>query len=155
MTGLPGGGDPPPMVALDFAVTNALGQGHWDETLKGPLEAAKAYSRRKNRHARTEAACAEAGIIFEPIVLETQGGVEPRAAAILHRIAALAAGAEGLEVERAKADLLQRLAIIIARAGARAIQRRTVPAPQTTSARTLKRTFGEIANLEAPSGHFL
>ena len=98
LTGLPGGGNPPPgaKVALDFAVINALGQGHWDETLKAPLEAAKEYSRRKKRYARTEAACADVGIIFEPIVLETQGGVEPRAVAILHRIAALAAGAEGL-----------------------------------------------------------
>ena len=124
---------------------NALGQGHWDQTLRGPLEAAKAYSNQKKRHAQTEARCAQAGIVFEPIVFEIQGGVEPRAAALLHRIAESVAAAEGLDVAKTKSEFLQRLGVIIA-----PVQRRGEQKQISTAARGLKRALGEIAGLAVP-----
>ncbi len=90
---LPGGTFPSGAtnVALDFAVVNALGQSHHAETFSAPLKAAIAHSKRKCSHARTKERCEEAGIAFEPVVIEIQGGIEPRAAAILHRVAEMVA----------------------------------------------------------------
>ena len=113
-------------VALDFAVINALGQGHLDRTLEGPLHAAIAYSQRKSSYKDTRAACAAENIAFEPIVFEAQGGVEPRGAAILHRIAEAVATVEGKDVVKIKSQMLQRLAVILARGCASAIRRRDV-----------------------------
>ena len=114
-------------VALDFAVINAVGQGHCDRTAERPLGAAIAYSRRKTLYRNTGAQCAAEGIAFEPIVFEAQGGIEPRAAAILHRIAEKVATIEGADPARIKAQMLQRLAVIIARQNAAAILRRAGP----------------------------
>ena len=111
-------------VALDFAVINGCGQGHWDKTFDGALKAAVAYSEQKANRNNTRVRCREAGLAFEPMVFETQGGIEPRAAAVLHRIAAAVAVVEEADVETTKSVLLQRLAVIIARGNAKAIQRR-------------------------------
>ena len=132
LRGLPGG-DPLTngrRVALDFAVINALGQGHLAETRQGPLKAAIAYSDRKAMFQNTRAQCAQEGVVFEPIVFEAQGGIEPRAAAILHRIAECVATAEGGCMRRVKAQMFQRLSVIIARSGAAAIRRRAAAPTQ-------------------------
>ena len=63
--------------------------------MSGQTKAAVTYSKRKCDHARTKERCAEAGRTFETIIFENQAGVEPRAAAILHRIAEAVAEVEG------------------------------------------------------------
>jgi hypothetical protein len=124
--GLPGGDSAvrSGKVALDFAIVNALGQGHFDDTAQKPLRAAVCYSMRKSLHLNTKALCEQAGISFEPMVFETQGGVEPRAAAILHRIAGAVAKVEAAELSTIKSQMLQNLAIIIARGAANMVNRR-------------------------------
>ena len=114
-------------IALDFAVINALGQQHRDQTLVAPLQAAVAYSDRKAAYQNTREQCEAEGVTFEPIVFEAQGGIEPRGAAILHRIVGAVAAAEGTDATRLKSEMLRRLAVIIARASARAIHRRQAP----------------------------
>ncbi len=144
--GLPGAPAPPDAsrVALDFAVINALGQNHHEETLDAPLTAAQNYNQRKRRHLRTGEKCAAAGIAFEPVVIEAQGGVEPRAAAIFHRIAEGVAVAEGRDAGECKRTLLQRIALIIARANARSVRRRGSQSLAPTAAnRGLKRALAE------------
>ena len=79
---------------------------------------------------------------FEPMVFEMQGGVEPRCAAILHRIAAAVATVEDADLHMIKSAMLQRIAILIARGNARAIKRRDVSRsasfhPSIASARLL------------------
>ena len=133
LTGLPGG-DPPSngrKVALDFAVINAMGQGHLDQTRRGPLTAAIEYSKQKAAYLNTRSQCEQEGIVFEPIVLELQGGIEPRAAAILHRIAECVAAVESTPLAKLKASMFQRIAVIVARSSALAIRRRL---PSRTSA---------------------
>ena len=129
MKGLPGGRAAPSdrQVALDIAVINALGQQHRDETLQSPLRAAIGYSEHKALYQNTRQQCESESIVFEPLVFESQGGVEPRAAAILHRIAGAVAAAEGGNAARLKSEMLQRLAVAIARFSARAIHRRRAP----------------------------
>ena len=111
-------------VALDFTVINALGQGHRTETLEGQLVAATRYSKKKCDYLDTQRKCAEEGIAFEPMVFTCQGGVERRAAAILHRIAECVAAAEEKEIETVKGEMRQRLSILVARGNARAVRRR-------------------------------
>ena len=61
------------------------------------------------------------------MVFEVQGGVEPRCAAILHRIAIAVAAAEGSDIQVTKAALLHRIAILIARGTAESVRRRDAP----------------------------
>ena len=113
-------------VALDVAVINALGQDHRRRTAEQPLAAAIAYGKRKANYQSTKARCIQEGIAFEPLMFEAQGGIEPRAAAILHRIAELVAALENGEVAKLKAQMMQRIATIIATQNALAIARRDV-----------------------------
>ena len=102
-------------MALHFAVGNALGQGHHGGTFAAPLTAAVSYGERKCTYGCTKERCAEARVAFDPIVFEIQGGIEPRASAILHRIAEGVAAAEDLDLVACKKALLDRLAPIFAR----------------------------------------
>ena len=130
-------------VALDFAVVNALGQGHVSETLQGALTAAAAYSQRKRRHDDTQAKCAAEGIVFEPMVFEAQGGVEKRCAAVLHCIAEAVATAEERDPAVIKQELLQRIGLALLRSNARAVRRRAPPVEAAT--RRDRRLIGAAA----------
>ena len=72
------------------------------------MQAAVAYSTKKASHLDTRSKCELAGMAFEPIVLEAQRGIEPRAAPILHRIARALAAAESADVNAVKAQMLPR-----------------------------------------------
>ncbi len=85
------------------------------------------YSNRKCTPKDTQAHHEATHIAFEPMVLEAQGGIAPRAAAILHRVAECA---EGGDANKLKTEFLQRM---IAGASARAMCRR-----RPTSAAVLK-----------------
>ena len=87
---------------------------------------------------------------FEPMVFEAQGGVEPRAAAILHRIAEAVAAAEAAEVSTVKAQMLQRLAIIIARATTNAVLRRRAPRTAVATCDPARQELAR-ATLEEPT----
>jgi len=128
-------------VALDFAVINALGQSHHARTMNGSLQASIAYSTRKSTYRNTGELCANENLAFEPMVFEAQDGIEPRAEAILHRIAEAVAKVEVKEASRIKSEMLQRLATIIARETASAIFRRMI--------------ISNTANVSNPSKKFL
>ena len=144
---LPGEAAPRGMaaVALDFAVVNALGQGHHGQTFSGPLNASMAYSRRKCTHERTKEKCAEAGLAFEPMVFEIQGGIEPRAAAILHRIADGVAAVEDLEPDVCKRAMLERLALVLARWSSKMIRQRVAKTHVSRAGQRLKRVLAEVS----------
>ena len=79
---------------------------------------------RKCRHGRTKQRCAGVGIAFEPVVFEIQGGIELRAAAILHRIAKAMSAKKTSTPSVCKKHLLEHLALIIARWSSKTIRRR-------------------------------
>ena len=54
-------------LALDFAVINALGPGHWDDTWR-------TRAGRKRQFHSTEQLCLQVGIQYKPIVLESHEG---------------------------------------------------------------------------------
>ncbi len=79
-------------------------------------------------------------------VLEMQGGVELRAAAILHRIAVAVAEAEGSEQGSCKKTMLERLALIVSRRTSKMIRRRVAKASASgNTGRALKRVIAEIS----------
>ncbi len=155
LQGLPGGTAPEgcTKVALDFAVINALGEQHHQRTADRPLSAAVAYSEQKAQYQNTASRCAQVGVAFEPVVIEAQGGIEPRAAALLHRIADAVAKAEGTDAADAKRQLLQRIALILARANSRSIAKRSCR-PIEPEHRGVKRAIDELAVSRAAATEF-
>ena len=111
-------------IALDIAVANALGDNHWDETRQAGGTACSQYARRKRQHNRTEALCLAAGVQYLPLVWEAQGGCAAETRAFLHRLTGLVAVVDGLSHEVVKGRLADQLAVLLARAGGRALRRR-------------------------------
>ena len=99
----------------------------------------------------TKALCEQEGIIFEPIVVEAQGGIELRAAAILHRIAESVAAVEDGCAARLKACTLHRISVIIARCSASAIRRRAPP-KATANQIQARRVLAAAHTLQEESG---
>ena len=114
--------------ALDIKIINALGQGHIDDTANSGLAAAAAYRDHQLQHLSTADLCRERGIVYEPLVFTTQGGVEGHAEATISRIAASVAANEDMCAAQVKADILQSISLSIARSVAKAIRRRRPPA---------------------------
>ena len=111
-------------IALDIAVVNALGDNHWDETRQAGGLACLQYARRKRQHNRTEALCLAAGVQYLPLVWEAQGGCTAETRAFLHRLTGIVAVVEGLSPDVVKGRLADQLAVLLARAGGRALRRR-------------------------------
>ena len=114
--------------ALDVKVINALGQGHLDNTTRSGLAAAEVYRDEQLQHLNTAELCRDRGIIYEPLVFTTQGGVEGHAEAIISRISAAVAANEDSCAAQVKAEMLQSISLSVARSVARAIRRRRPPA---------------------------
>jgi hypothetical protein len=110
--------------ALDIKVINALGADHRDATIEGPVKALSLYRRKALATNNTERLCADQGITYEPLVFSVQGGIEPRAEAILSMIAKQVALEEGADAADIKSMILESIAFTLVRYGARAVSRR-------------------------------
>ena len=121
-----GAGMPSPhRVALDFAIINARGQSHWKTTFESDgTAAARTYGDHKRRHHDTAARCTAAGIRFQPLGLTAQGTIATEGSSVFHGIAEAVAVTEGPCATSVFDDLLERLAVLVARANYRAIARR-------------------------------
>ena len=138
--------------ALDFAVVNPLGLTRASlergSARPRPLAAARAYA--ADKRSRVAQRCEAAGVRFHAMVLESTGGVEDREAApIFHRVAMAVAEREGVAVEVAKGELLQRISLELARSAARAVLRRAPKARSGMGDRAAAFLRGE-AMLTAP-----
>ncbi|CAK9014612.1 132 kDa protein [Durusdinium trenchii] len=128
-------------LALDVAVVNALGESHWDETRRHSGAAASGYAARKRVHNHTAAVCDQAGAVYLPLVWEAQGGCAKETRAFLHRLLGLAAVVEDCSPDTVRARLHDQLAILLARAGGRAVRRRRIGPPGGAVA---KHAVGEL-----------
>ena len=116
-------------VCLDFAVINALGQGHRADTVVAAGSTAEAYAAAKCQRNDVAAACERAGLLFCPVVHEAQGGVSREAARVAWAIASAVAAREGRRPEMVYGEMLGRIAIVLARSTALAIRKRGRAAP--------------------------
>ena len=115
-------------LALDIAIVNDLENNHWDETPQAGGTAYFQYARRERQHNRTEAFYLAAGVQYLPLVWEAQGDCTAETRAFLHRLTGMVAVVEGLSHEMVKGRLADQLAVLLARAGGRALRRRyTLP----------------------------
>ena len=90
---------------------------------KEALFAAKAYSETKRSHQNTAFECEQHGVSFIPMVAETSGAWSPEATLVFKHLAKKAAshvGGEAQEVQRIYRALLQKVAVVIRTANARA-----------------------------------
>lgn len=138
----------PQPVALDFAVINALGRGHWDLTRGRPCAAASAYSAGKCSSNGTAARCEAAGVRFQPMVVECQGGWAPEALPVIEGIAAAVARQEGRDKDACRLELLQRVDLILARCAAQAVQRRNAGATRAAARAAAGRRVEAYAALD-------
>ena len=119
-------------VCFDFAVINALGQGHWAKTAVSPGSAAEGYDAGKRAFRQTERLCQEAGYRFRPVVHEVQGGMAKAANAATRAISEAVAERERRDAATVRRELLYRVAVVVARSSARAIRKRMRPRPDAT-----------------------
>ena len=116
-------------VALDIKVINALLRDHFDQTLQSAQGALASYRDQQMAHLNTFAQCAARGIRYEPMVFSVQGGCESHAEGVIHQLAQAIADAEGISKASAKADIMEEIALSLARSAASAVARRRPPKP--------------------------
>ena len=121
---------------------DALGQTHRDATFASPAGAAAAYATHKRRHQRTEGFCREAGVTYQPIIFEAQGGMSTEAAAFLHRLADVVCAVEGAAALTIRSHLFDQLAVAITRGNGRSIRRRREALPADSSLRVVCADLG-------------
>jgi len=66
-------------VALDVGIICPQAIGHLDNTAGEPLGAAEEYVKTKCARGETERKCREAGVVFQPMIFESTGGVSAEA----------------------------------------------------------------------------
>ncbi len=111
-------------VCFDFAVINALGQDHWQHTATSAGSAADHYGRAKASRNDISNKCIAAGYRFWPVVHEVQGGTSKVADAALRAICEAVGERESREPADVRQELLGRVAAVVARTAARAVQKR-------------------------------
>ena len=133
--------------ALDVKVINSLGPEHASATLQSPLAAAEAYRLQQMEHLNTAQQCAEHGICYTPLVFTRQGGCERHAEALLSQLASAVAKAELRQASAVKTELLEHIALCIARSSASAVHRRA-PSNSVGVHPEVQRMLAEGAELE-------
>ena len=136
-------------VALDIKIINALGAGHYQDSLEGPLVAAAKYRDTARQRGNVYQRCAEKGVRYEPLVFTAQGGIENHAEAIISQIADNVAKAECRDPGRVKAEMLETISFSIARSVAKSILRRRQRPRAATIARGAT-LLEELECLEEP-----
>ena len=106
--------------ALDFAVTSPNQAAYVGTAANVALHAAISYSETKRAHLNTATACAAQGVTFLPMVCETSGAWAPEASAVLKQVARQAAARVGRPASEFYRSFLQRLAVAVRTANARA-----------------------------------
>ena len=110
--------------ALDLAVVAPQRQESLAQAGQSALAAATAYSRNKEQHLGTAAACTAQGVRFHPLVVEATGAWSREAATILTLISRAVAAREGEPASLVQARFLQELSVVVRSHRARAVLRR-------------------------------
>ncbi|CAE8587669.1 unnamed protein product [Polarella glacialis] len=111
--------------ALDSAITAPQRNAIIDLAAREGLAAAQAHFRTKRGFLGTEAACALAGVVFQPMVVETSGAWSAEALFVFRQLAKAVAVRQGAVQHTVLRELLQRTSACIRRATAAAHLRRS------------------------------
>jgi cytochrome c5 len=110
--------------ALDFAVTSPNQSATVGIAAREALHAAVSYSETKRAYLNTVTQCQAQGVTFLPMVCETSGAWAPEASAVLKQLARQAASRDARPASEHYRALLQRLAVKVRTANAKAHLRR-------------------------------
>ena len=121
---LTGGGIQSGRVALDVGIVCPQAMGHIREAAGGALGAAEEYVRTKCSRAEVEQRCREAGVIFQPMIFESFGGVACEAERVIKSLNKAVAVNEDSSQEVVATLFWQRVGIDILRGNCRAFRRR-------------------------------
>ena len=111
-------------IALDVGVVCPQAPSHLSSAVAEPLGAAEEYVRAKCGRNDTEERCRRAGVVFQPMIFESLGGVSAEAVRVIKSLNK--AVAENTDTSESEVATLfwQRLAIDIQRSAHRAFSRR-------------------------------
>ena len=121
---LTGGGIQSGRVALDVGIVCPQAAGHLREAAAGALGAAEDYVRTKCGRGEVERRCREAGVIFQPMIFESFGGVACEAERVIKSLNRAVAVNEDSSYEVVATLFWQRVGIDILRGNCRAFRRR-------------------------------
>ena len=137
-------------VALDVGVVCPQAASHMATAAGERLGAAEEYVRAKCGRQQTEERCRQAGVIFQPMIFESLGGVSGEAERVIKSLnKAVAENTDTSEMEVAT-HFWHRLAIDIQRSGHRAFSRRVRQVDGEGDANLA--TMGLVGLLEMPEG---
>ena len=111
--------------ALDLAITSPQRQATLQLASEEAGAAAKLYEEHKRNYLNTEAQCSEQGLLFVPMVAKSSGGWGESGVKVLRKLAKQTAAKDGTKASMHMNQFLQSLSVIIRRASARALLRRT------------------------------
>ena len=132
-------------VALDVGVVCPQAAVHLDNA-QGRLGAAEAYTRTKCDRAQMGERCRIAGVVFQPMIFESLGGVSIEAERVIKSLNRMVAENQDTPYGEVATRFWQRLSIDLQRAGHRAFSRRVARG---------KDLDGEGGGVFAGSGSFL
>ena len=115
-----------PRAALDVGIVCPQAAGHLEEAAGQVLGAAEEYAITKCGKDDTERKCEEVGVIFQPIIFESTGGVASEAEVVIKCINRAVANNTNVAIGDVAQRFWQRLSIDIQRSAHRAWVRRAV-----------------------------
>ena len=137
-------------LALDIKIISSPGVGHYADTSDGSLVAASEYRDAASARDNVRAKCVEKGVLYEPLLFTAQGGCEKHTEAMISQIADNVAQAACRDKGKVKAEMLETIAMSIARSVAKAVMRRQPKSPQAHSNSASSTFLFESAIFEEP-----
>jgi len=119
------GGNGAGYVALDVGIVCPQAPGHIDNSIREVLGAAEAYAREKCGKDGTEGKCRDKGIVFQPMIFESPGGVASEAEVVIKCLNKAVANNTNVPYGDVAQRFWQRISIDSQRQGHRALVRRT------------------------------
>ena len=111
-------------VALDVGIICPQAAGHLGAAVQEPLGAAEAYARTKCARGDMERRCQQAGVVFQPLIFESLGGVASEAERVLKCLNKAVAGNTDTSKEVVATQFWHRVSIDMLRGSCRAFHRR-------------------------------
>ena len=111
-------------IALDVGIVCPQAQSHLSDAAGERLGAAEAYVKHKCGHHSVERRCRERGVVFQPMIFESTGGVSVEAEGVIKCLSKAVADNQDSPEGEVATLFWHRLAIDLQRAGHRALARR-------------------------------
>ena len=138
-------------VALDVGIICSQAASHVRAAAAEVCGAAEEYARTKCNRADIERRCGELGVLFQPLIFESLGGVSPEADRVIKSLNQAVASATDSPYGEVATRFWQRVSIDIQRSQHRALVRRVVKSDWLEELGS-RAVFATLGGLEIPGG---